>query len=65
MTMDDKSILVGFFHSGTDGPKLWVKGDGEEGDFLLTLTLKDAWELSTLLDKSILACINSAGGGIH
>lgn len=63
--MEDKSLLVGFFNTGTDGPQVWVKGDAGEGDFVLTLTMKDAWMLSTMLDDAILACINSAAGGIH
>ena len=60
--MKDKSLLVGFFNTGTDGPQVWVKGDAGEGDFVLTLTMKDAWMLSSMLDDAILACINSAAG---
>ena len=62
MTMDDK-FLVGYFHSGTDGPQVWLRSG--EGDFVITLTMRDAWELSTLIDQSILACINSQCGGVN
>ena len=61
--MEDKSLLVGFFNTGSDGPRVWLRSG--EGDFVVTLSMRDAWELSTLLDKSILECINSACGGVN
>ena len=66
---------MGMFH-GSEGPQIWFCAEGvtvpdepgpiepgtenEEG-LLLCLTLSDAAALSTLLDQSVLACINSRG----
>jgi hypothetical protein len=70
-----RSTAVGSFH-GCEGPQIWFCAEGvtvpdepgpiepgteNEESLLLCLTLSDAAALSTLLDQSVLACINLRG----
>jgi hypothetical protein len=70
-----RSTAVGTFHS-PDGPQVWFCAEGvsvpdepgpiepgteNEESLLLCLSLADAAALSTLLDQSILACMNARG----